>query len=55
MEACLLFAMVWAVGGTVDAAGRAAVSTHLRNFLKGELSFPSVSLPCFLYLCSLYL
>ncbi|KAG2500939.1 hypothetical protein HYH03_000764 [Edaphochlamys debaryana] len=36
VECLCMFAMVWSVGATVDPAGRAAFSEHLRMFLAGE-------------------
>ena len=35
-ECCLLFALVWTLGGTVDVAGRKLFSSCLRSFLKGQ-------------------
>lgn len=36
VETALVFSLVWAVGGTVDEAGRQLFSKSLRAFLQGE-------------------
>lgn len=36
IENCLIMALIWSVGGTVDEAGRTQFNLSLRSFLKGE-------------------
>ena len=36
VENCLVMALIWGVGGTVDEQGRVLFSQCLRGFLKGE-------------------
>lgn len=36
VENCLVMALVWGVGGTVDEEGRVLFSHCLRGFLKGK-------------------
>jgi len=36
IECCLVMALVWGVGGTVDEAGRTLLSSCIKTFIKGR-------------------
>ncbi|GFR40055.1 hypothetical protein Agub_g593 [Astrephomene gubernaculifera] len=51
IECFFVFALVWSLGATLDAAGRASFSDHLRKFLRGDYGqygMYVMSEPCYL-------